>query len=114
MIAVYGTLREGHGNHGLIDGKKKWEGRIDGWVMHSLGGFPTCIPGDGTITVEVWDVTPSSARRVDALEGYPDFYDKVVVNTPVGDAEMYTCPLSRMASCGLIESGDWNDARRNW
>jgi len=114
MLAVYGTLRKGNSNHRLIDGELKWEGRINGFVMHNLGGFPTCVEGNSSIYVEVYDVTGESARQIEYLEGYPDFFDRLTVDTPAGKAQMYSCPLDKCGNADIINTGDWNDARRNW
>ena len=108
-VAVYGSLRQGMGNHRLLESSKfLGKDKLDGFIMYSLGGFPcirTVFPEGNTITVEVYEVDDETFRRLDILEGYPSFYDRKKVDTQYGEAWIYT--IEREKSRPVVESGDW-------
>ena len=80
IIAVYGSLRAGMGNHGLISHSKLLETRQINlpYKMISLGGFPGLVADtqENEITIELYEVDQPTYQRVERLEGYPSFYDK--------------------------------------
>ena len=61
--------------------------------MVDLGAFPGVLMG-GTkhIQGEVWEVSDDVAEQLDAIEGYPDFYNKIPTETTQGKAMMYFLP----------------------
>ena len=94
-VFVYGTLRPGWGNSRL------WEGRgaamhdgaatVTGFALVSGGAFPFAIPAADSVAVGALiypdvDVYDEVLEALDRLEGYPRFYDRimVVVDTPAG------------------------------
>ena len=91
LVAVYGTLKRGHGNYKrlLTEAEFLGEERINGWDMYHLGGFPAIVEGDGEITVETFKVNQEEFKRLDGLEGYPHFYDRKLIETSQGDAWIY-------------------------
>lgn len=114
LIAVYGTLRQGNGNHRLIE-NADYKGTFTTepiYNLYNLGGFPALKPGGKTaVVMEVYTVNTEEARRVDGLEGYtpgeqPYFYDKIQIETPWGQAGVYTY-VKQPNESSLIESGDW-------
>jgi len=114
LIAVYGTLRKGNGNHRLIE-NADYKGTYTTepiYNLYSLGGFPGLKEGGKTaVVMEVYAVNAEEARRVDGLEGYypgetPTFYDKINIDTPYGKAGVYTY-VRQPSESSLIESGDW-------
>ncbi len=113
LYAVYGTLRRGFGNfqYHLDNEFSKYLGTIrtaPEFTLVSLGGFPGIIPGgDQEVTVEIFEVTdPRVEKGLDRLEGYPSFYGKTTIETPWGEANMYTLD-KRYLGRPVIESGDW-------
>ena len=113
-VAVYGSLREGFHNHYLLEGSKHIaKGILRDFKMFSLGSFPAIIPSDsGEITVEVYEVSPNILARLDHLEGYPQFYNRMEVPVAHGDGE-YTeawVYFVTRTPTGLAEvpSGDWS------
>lgn len=121
-IAVYGSLREGLGNHGLIRGSKllgTFKTNPE-YSLYTLGGFPGLKPnGKTAVTMEVYEVDEDTARRVDQLEGYSPnrpatFYDKVDIETPFGTAGVYTY-VSNIEEDRLVQSGDWTEfVKERW
>lgn len=108
LVAVYGTLRRGEGNYHyfLNESNKLGTCALEGWDMYSMGAFPFVVPGDGKITIEVFEVDDTTFRRLDGLEGYPDFYDRTQVETSYGTAWMYFIHDNDPRN-PKIESGDW-------
>lgn len=95
LVFVYGSLKRGFGNNGVIAnqqfvGEAVTEDSV--WSMVSLGGFPGVINGNKKISGEVWSVNERGMRGLDALEGNGHFYTREVVNTDHGPAWMYVLP----------------------
>lgn len=99
LIAVYGTLRHGHGNwQYFIHQDPISVEEVTGWRMYTLhGGFPGCKhtgnPED-KITIDVYDVDDKTLRAIDGLEGYVEggnntFFDRLTVQTSQGEAFIY-------------------------
>jgi gamma-glutamylcyclotransferase (GGCT)/AIG2-like uncharacterized protein YtfP len=111
-IAVYGSLRKGFGNHRLIDHCELLSTEVVKipYKMVSLFGFPGLLPDnkENNITIEVYEVDDETYRRVERLESYPTFYDKRIINTTLGEMEVYVlADPSRYQNAPLVESGDW-------
>lgn len=116
-VAVYGSLREGLHNHGVIKGSTllgTFESEPN-YTMYSVGGsFPGLVLGGTTsVVMEVYEVTPRVLQGVDGLEGYmgdefPDtnFYNRILMDTPYGKAYSYIYN-DDVESLHIVESGDW-------
>ena len=95
-IAVYGTLKEGHGNNSLLgDSLLVGEGWIAGYQMVAEGiPFVFKVEDNSSkVWVEVYEVEPNTLQSIDGLEGHPDWYYRspVLVTTADGEvgAEVY-------------------------
>lgn len=111
-VAVYGTLRQGFGNHRLLEhskflGKTKTDaifsmhGRIVPWISNG---------GDTQITVEVYEIDEQTLQSLDWLEGYPNYYDRQIINTEFGEAWIYF--IDNRLVGNYIESGDWAEYKK--
>ena len=128
-IAVYGTLRVGHGNHRLVAGRTS---DIVSGVVHShelvVDGLPFARPSTvGGLLVEVvWPVSElydDVLAELDRLEGFrPDHGDsfyvrrEVLVSTEQGDVRAWLYEAGERARRSLrlhprVESGDYTDVR---
>jgi gamma-glutamylcyclotransferase (GGCT)/AIG2-like uncharacterized protein YtfP len=114
LYAVYGTLRRGFGNNRLLNNQHcEYLGTMrtpPTFKMVSLGGFPGVIPntGEQEVTVEIFRVNDNSVeRRLDQLEGYPNFYQKTTIDTQWGKANMYILSDEEYGHLSRVESGDW-------
>ena len=97
-VFVYGTLKQGHGNSALLyKAKYLGEDTIKGKMLH-LGAYPCVVKGDKTIHGEVYEVGPTILKRLDYLEGHPNFYTRRKVETN----------NSHQAWVYFIESDDYN------
>ena len=84
-IFVYGTLRKGMGNHHLLEGSG-FLGMGETVVRYGMyvlpGGIPYVKRRSGmkaVIVGEVYEVDEDTLRRIDRLEGHPDFYRRRLV-----------------------------------
>mgnify|MGYP001185875526 CR=1 FL=1 len=98
-VFVYGTLKSGGSIRGLSnfgDGAVivgKATTTYPDYKMIDLGAFPgVLMGGENKIQGEVWEVSDDVAEQLDAIEGYPDFYNKVPTETTEGKAMMYFLP----------------------
>lgn len=95
-IAVYGSLREGMGNHKwhLANSQtKKLSTEVVNipFKMIDMGGFPGLLMDDTnhSVVIETYEVTPSIYRGIERLEGYPRFYNRQPIETSAGTADIY-------------------------
>ena len=103
-VAVYGTLKKGRGNHGLLSTSQfLGDGLIHGYDMYSVhGGFPCIVPsksGEGICKVEVYEVNEETLARLDMLEGYR-------VNNR--NSSMYLRDSTDIAGIGVVMFYVWN------
>lgn len=113
LVAVYGSLRKGFGNSGLLkDSVFLGTTDIPGFIMYSLGSFPGIMPDkDKSIFAEVYEITEATLERLDRLEGNPTFYKRELVETPYGQAWVYVLqPQARYENLPVVETGEWGAA----
>ncbi|UOF79326.1 gamma-glutamyl cyclotransferase [Caudoviricetes sp.] len=80
LIAVYGSLKKGFGNHRLLK-SSEFLGTGETFPvfkMISLTNYPGLLDGEDSIEVEVYEVDDATFRALDLLEGYPSFYNRVL------------------------------------
>jgi len=105
LVAVYGTLKQGRGNHDRHLSKAAYigDGVTDELYPMVVGGIPYLIdePGKGhRVKVEVYQVDNATLRKLDGLEGHPGWYvrRKLKIRLTAGgslEAWVYTIPLHR-------------------
>ncbi len=82
ILFVYGTLKRGQRNHGLMREAQFLGEAITAhqYTLLDLGSFPGMIPG-GTTSVhgELYEVGPELLARLDRHEGVPRLYVRGVV-----------------------------------
>ena len=80
FVGVYGTLKKGESNHGLLSDSKFIGGgfTLPKFSLISLGGFPGILPGDSSVSIEVYKVDEATFKRLDRLEGHPSFYTRKI------------------------------------
>lgn len=88
-IAVYGTLKCGHGNHHFLK-NAEFVGMgttRDRYPLH-VKGLPYLFErkGEGhNVEVEVYSVDSATLASVDRLEGHPSFYKRKLVDISMSD-----------------------------
>lgn len=118
-VAVYGTLRQGQGNHRRINQDPICEAVFHHKKMFSLGGFPIVQQTEeetDAIVAEVYALDDKQLASCDALEGHPDWYERKIVGNIQGELVpdgkvhpvwMYLMPEGKYPNAPEIESGDW-------
>lgn len=109
-VFVYGSLKNGHGNHVLL-AQSKFLGRCyieDRHRLLSLGGYPGLV-ADASLPVqkvvgEVYQVTEDTLQTLDHLEGHPRYYERRKVATPFKNAWAYFLPPAYLER-GYPQSG---------
>jgi gamma-glutamylcyclotransferase (GGCT)/AIG2-like uncharacterized protein YtfP len=93
LVAVYGTLKQGHYNNMLLqDAVFVGPGSIKGHRMYQRG-FPFVMPDDTAeydIQVELYRVSDSELRALDSLEGHPDWYKRSLTDVYCDDGRLCT------------------------
>jgi len=118
-VAVYGSLRKGLHNHGCLrNSKQVATGTVEGFGLYSLGSYPALSQhGEHNNTVvEVYEVSEATMHGLDALEGYPSYYNRMVcpITTEDGttvDAWVYY--IQEEITGPLVASGDWKSYYTN-
>lgn len=119
-LAVYGTLRSGWGNHGLIsrgNTSPVGKGKTVGFHTLTASGIPFVKKdgGDHRVVVEVFEVNDQETlNRLDGLEGHPRWYRREVEQIEMEDGSIVDAWLyfnEEMAQT-VITSGDYADYSR--
>ena len=116
IVAVYGTLREGLDNHGLIaECKRIGLGWLTGYRMHNLGDYPGSVyTHDDRFRIrgEWYKISDDVLASLDQLEGYdpktPDnsLYIRKSVFSPYGRGWVYVYNQT-LDKAPYMEAGDW-------
>lgn len=115
-IFTYGTLKKGDYNHYLLkNADYLGEATTDPqFTMLHLGGFPGIVgKGNTPIHGEVYEVDEPTLKRLDRLEGHPDFYERVPLKVNIAEGatlevEGYILPEKWLDNTRpIIETGDW-------
>lgn len=93
-VAVYGTLKKGEGNHGLISQATLLETDVvqathfQGNYWFPMGIFVSYNEDNHdvyNIAVEIYEVDKPTEARLDILEGVPSLYTKEYIKTKNGE-----------------------------
>ena len=112
-VFVYGTLMSGESNHFFLEERSSKYIRKAvterGYTLYDLGGFPGMVSGGtGAVMGEVYDVCARTRRRLDQLEGHPQFYRRHIIRLQDGEkVEAYILEVGYTRGCPVIKSGDW-------
>lgn len=110
LVFVYGSLLDGlHNNPVLRDSPllMEWTTKPE-YTLTDQGAFPAVVEGGTTaIKGELYAVSQDVWESIEYLEGYPHYYGRITLETPCGDAVMYT--LDSTDRCAIVESGDWRE-----
>jgi gamma-glutamylaminecyclotransferase len=83
LVFVYGSLKQGFGNHHFLRTATLLEATRTGsraFRMESMGGFPAVVKnGSYAIEGELYEVDDETLRNLDRLEGNGRFYNRELV-----------------------------------
>lgn len=113
FVFVYGSLRQGHGNHVLLeqDGAKYIStNRVRlPFYMISLGGFPGLVKDHSGhyITGEIYQVDDGVMSDLDHLEGFPSFYNREQIEIDGTICWIYHLNNPEHYTNSRVTSGNW-------
>jgi len=110
LVFVYGTLKRGQRNdHYLSDAEfigHFTTGRR--YTMYDFGGYPAvCLRGRDAIEGEVYRLGKRSFSKLDELEWYPRFYQRIEIMTRYGRAWMYIVRPKLCRRRKRLPAGSW-------
>jgi len=112
-VFVYGSLLSGLHNHGALRDSVciKKDEIAKGFLMFDIGNIPACIHTGKSWDVimgEVYEVNKETFNRLDRLEGFPSFYDRIEYKMLEKPVWIY---IHRKISqiVPLVASGDWRE-----
>jgi|TARA_B110000967_G_C18848623_1_gene543370 gamma-glutamylaminecyclotransferase len=121
LVFVYGTLREGYGNHIYLHTSKKI-GEAKTAEKYSMyeAGIPFVYKNKASVAItgEVYEVSNDSLYLMDMLEGHPYQYRREIIEVVLNESNevkkawlyFYPEPVGN-----IIESGDYEEAyKRNY
>lgn len=114
-VAVYGSLRKGLYNHYLMshsDFIKTVSVEVPFKMISMSDRFPALIPTkeNNLVIFELYKIDDKTARNLDILEGYPDFYSKKYIKIEDEDYLVYyLSPLKITNEEEVVKSGDWTE-----
>jgi len=112
-VFVYGTLRSGRARNGVLEGSQLL-GRIlltARLQLVNLGPFPALIPCGRPLRTmgEVYEVSDEVLALLDRIEGHPDFYKRIEIETQFGRAWVYviaSLPANRYSTENIAYDSD--------
>lgn len=116
-LFVYGTLRQGEGNHHLLgDAELLGIYRTNPrYTMLDLGWYPAVIDGGHTAIVgEVYNLSKARLPWLDKLEDYPNTYTRRLITSAYGCAWMYLYRHTIAPGAAVIRSGDWQQRKNGY
>jgi gamma-glutamylcyclotransferase (GGCT)/AIG2-like uncharacterized protein YtfP len=83
-VFVYGTLKQGFGNHHYLSsavhrGIYCTPPEYDLIPISNSGSFPCMVKGDYRVLGEVYKIEEGTLKRLDQLEGHPNFYYRQMI-----------------------------------
>lgn len=114
-IAVYGSLRKGDYNYDrcIPEAELVTQTILQGWNMYDLGSYPCVSMGNGSIVIDIYDVTEDEYDRVEAMELGAGYSKVTIKGDRHGEATLFYMTNQRLAqyerfeTLKKVESGDW-------
>lgn len=111
LIFVYGTLKKGLRNHSLLESSEYLGEFKTGpkFTLSNFGRYPVVSGGGETaILGEVYSISDNTLKILDKLERHPDWYHRILIETPFGDAYIYIMDESDVIDQPIIKNGIWD------
>lgn len=118
MVFVYGTLKRGQRNHGLLE-KAEYLGPDQtagsDWLMTTNGSYPSVSPASSAgvqVHGELYAVDQTTLAAMDRLEAYRELYGREQVRLASGaTAWMYTRQANAVQTEWTVDDGNWRGER---
>lgn len=91
-VFVYGTLMRGQRNSHFLEDAEFIGNFVTAkkYSMYDFADYPAvCLNGRHAIQGEIYAVTDRQFQRLDDLEWYPNYYQRIEISTDFGQAWMY-------------------------
>jgi len=93
LVFVYGTLKSGNATRGMqyFEGAEFLGVGLTSdnlFDIYDLGSFPAVTEGKFKIKGEVYAVDDETFAYLDAIEGYPDFYNRKQISVRISSAKV--------------------------
>jgi gamma-glutamylcyclotransferase (GGCT)/AIG2-like uncharacterized protein YtfP len=120
LLFVYGTLRRGASNHAQLSGARfaglaRTQARYE---LVDMDGYPALLEGGTNVVVgELYEVSDSLSRELDAFEEVPALYQRRPVamadceGNCASSVDAYVMQRARAGKAPKISSGDWFSTR---
>lgn len=95
MIFVYGSLKQNFHNHSLMENiSATFIGNcctvFPIYDMISMNdSYPAVINGNFYISGELYEINEKDIEKLDSLEGYPNFYDRILTKVVLDNGLIY-------------------------
>lgn len=114
-LFVYGTLKRGESNHGLLGGRSpvRTARTTPSYELVDLGDYPAMVEGgDTAVFGEVYAVDTETLDRVDEFEEHPSLYERRTIRLDDGE-EVFGYVMRSETASGrpTIVSGDFSGVR---
>lgn len=109
MIFVYGSLKQNFHNHSLMENiRATFIGNcctvFPIYDMISMNdSYPAVINGNFYISGELYEINEKDIEKLDNLEGYPNFYDRILTKVVLENGLIY-CPFLYILSETFIKN----------
>ena len=116
-VFVYGSLREGEINHGVMAGARRIGPATTrrGIGLVQVGPYPSLVfepvekLAGQCVRGELYEVDDAGLARLDEFEGHPDWFARVEITLDDGSLVMaYAMSAAATVGLPLIERGDWS------
>lgn len=114
-VFVYGTLKRREANARLLTDARflGTASTVPSFRLLDLGAFPALVEG-GSVAVhgELYDIDADGLRRLDLLEGHPDFYRRTNLALADGSRAQAYLLLAPRDGTPEVEGGTWTGRGR--
>ncbi len=114
MIFAYGTLRQSHRNHQLLENARYYGAgtTLNNYSMYITGGYPYVVDTEARYPIigELYAVDDETLETLDKMEGHPHYFTRREVPVLVDEKEYAAWMYVRGPHAVLMSSGDFNEA----
>ena len=113
LIFVYGSLRQGHGNHHLLKGAFCYgTGQtVNKCAMYVVSGYPYVTSSEERYPIvgELYAIDDAMLEKLDKMEGHPRYYVRRETNVVIAGQEYTAWMYFRDPYGTLLHTGDFNE-----